>query len=587
MLKINEKHVVIGTHYPHIIEAIKRYIDNVLSDKDWVLSDEYDSLYKPYFETEKWFYMPITYFDVVDKILAKENINYELRVEEDVFNTKGIELTMPNFPFELHTYQSEVIHTVLNAYYFDDVRRNTGIITCDTNAGKTEMICAIAYSRAEELRKQGLDNNRIIIVSYDGQGVVQTQKRFDAYGVKSSIIEDIKIGTRPNVTICNPNLPNETISLADETDIVSLGQIIIMSIHQYTTFARRLEDWKVIIKLDMLLWDEPDKITIATTKAHAVWQKKINYYNYAYGFTGTYGLNKPVRRLIISQVVGTPFDNISVKYKQLRELGQSSDVEVIRTQFIEPYLGFNTVLNNFFAVLDYKNELIKQYGAYKNIPYEYISKYNKQFYKLLPQIPELSAASKKPLHLKYPRMIIGKNIYDIQRDVLAFNKELNTKILKPILDKYLIQYEKDNTLGLLINCTNNIQAIDLLVSIVMDYLRQKGLADDVIVAAGHTKAATSLSEIKQDFQEKKINILVTAAVKHGLSHNNLFGLINYWGRGTDKLRQLVGRIERKNKEDLSYVFDIDFRGSALNIMSSHSYERLEMFRDIGYRVRKE
>jgi hypothetical protein len=337
----------------------------------------------------------------------------------------------------------------------------------------------------------------------------------------------------------------------------------------------------------MLLWDEPDKITIATTKAHATIQKKINYYTYAYGFTGTYGLNKPVRRLIISQVVGTPFDNISVKYKQLRELGQSSDVEVIRTPFIEPYLGFNTVLNNFFAVLDYKNELIKQYGAYKNIPYEYISKYNKQFYKLLPQIPEISTASKKPLHLKYPRMVVGKNIYDIQRDILAFNKELNTKILKPILDKYLIQYEKDNTLGLLINCTNNIQAIDLLVSIVMDYLRQKGLADDVIVAAGHTKSTSSLSEIKQDFQEKKINILVTAAVKHGLSHNNLFGLINYWGRGTDKLRQLVGRIERKNKEDLSYVFDIDFRGSALNIMSSHSYERLEMFRDIGYRVRKE
>lgn len=585
MIIINKKHIIIGS--THIVEPIKRYIDNVLADKDWVLSDDYDSLYKPYFETPNLFIMPITYFDVVDKILAKENINYELRVEEDVFNTKGIELTMPNFPFELHTYQSEVIHTVLNAYYFDDVRRNTGIITCDTNAGKTEMICAIAYSRAEELRKQGLDNNRIIIVSYDGQGVVQTQKRFDQYGVKSSIVEDIKIGIRPNVTISNPNLPNETISLADETDIVSLGQIIIMSIHQYTTFARRLEEWKVIIKLDMLLWDEPDKITIATTKAHAVWQKKINYYNYAYGFTGTYGLNKPVRRLIISQVVGTPFDNISVKYKQLRELGQSSDVEVIRTQFIEPYLGFNTVLNNFFAVLDYKNELIKQYGAYKNIPYEYISKYNKQFYKLLPQIPELSAASKKPLHLKYPRMIIGKNIYDIQRDVLAFNKELNTKILKPILDKYLIQYEKDNTLGLLINCTNNIQAIDLLVSIVMDYLRQKGLADDVIVAAGHTKAATSLSEIKQDFQEKKINILITASVRHGLSHDNLFGLINYWGKVPDKIRQLFGRVERKNKEDMSYIFDVDFRGSALNIMSSHSYDRLESYRDIGYRVRKE
>jgi hypothetical protein len=585
MIVINKKHIIIDSNY--IAEPIKRHIDNVLADKDWVLSADYDSLYKPYYETPNLFIMPITYFDVVDKILTKENITYELRVEEDVFNTKGIEITMPNFPFELHKYQSEVIHTVLNAHYFDDVRRNTGIITCDTNAGKTEMICAIAYSRAEELRKQGLDNNRIIIVSYDGQGVVQTQKRFDAYGVKSSIIEDIKIGVRPNVTICTPNLPNETISLADETDIVSLGQIIIMSIHQYTTFARRLEDWKVLINLDMLLWDEPDKITIATTKAHATWQKKINYYNYAYGFTGTYGLNKPVRRLIISQVVGTPFDSISVKYKQLRELGQSSDVEVIRTPFIEPYLGFNTVLNNFFSVLDYKNDLLREYNNFKHIPYEYVQKYNKQFYKLLKQLPELSAATKKPLHLKYPRMIIGKNIYDIQRDVLAFNKELNTKILKPILNKYLIQYEKDNTLGLLINCTNNIQAIDLLVSIVMDYLRQKGLADDVIVAAGHTKAATSLSKIKQDFQEKKINILVTAAVKHGLSHNNLFGLVNYWGRGTDKLRQLVGRGERKNKEDLSYVFDIDFRGSALSIMSSHSYERLEMFRDIGYRVRKE
>ena len=585
MIIINKKHIIIGS--THIVEPIKRYIDNVLADKDWVLSEDYDSLYKPYFETPNLFIMPITYFDVVAKILTKENITYELRVEEDVFNTKGIELTMPNFPFELYSYQSEVIHTVLNSYYFDEVRRNTGIITCDTNAGKTEMICTIAYSRAEELRKQGLDNNRIIIVSYDGQGVIQTQNRFDQYGVKSSIVEDIKIGSRPNITISNPNLPNETISLADEKDIVSLGQIIIMSIHQYTTFARRLEDWKVIIKLDMLLWDEPDKITIATTKAHTVWQKKINYYNYAYGFTGTYSLNKPVRRLIISQVVGTPFDSISVKYKQLRDLGQSSDVEVIRTPFKEPYLGFNTVLNNFFSVLDYKNELIKQYGAYVSIPYSEISKYNKQFYKLLPQIPELSEASKKPLHLKYPRMVIGKHIYNIQRDVLAFNKELNTKILKPILDKYLIQYEKDNTLGLLINCTNNIQAIDLLTSIVVDYLRQKGLGDMVIVAAGHTKSTSNLSQIKQDFQEKKINILVTAAVRHGLSHNNLFGLVCYWGKVPDKIRQLFGRVERKNKEDVSYIFDVDFRGSALNIMSSHSYDRLESYREIGYKVRKE
>jgi hypothetical protein len=575
---------MIDVEYSTLINAIKDYIDKVLSNPDWVLSNDFDSTYKPYFETKQRFYMPITYLDVCNKILEQKLIQYEIHAEE--FETQPIELTMPNFPFELYTYQEEVIHTILNSKYFGGaLRRNTGIISCDTNAGKTEMICAVAYSRAEELRKKGLDNNRIIIVSYDGQGVIQTQNRFDNYGVKSSILLDIKLGVRPNVTIQNPNLPSETINLNDKTDIVSLGQIIIMSIHQYTTLARRLDEWKVAIKLDMLLWDEPDKITVATTKAHTNIQKKINYYNYVYGFTGTYELNKPVRRLIISQVVGTPF-GISVKYKQLNQLGQSSDVEVIRTPFIEPYLGFNTVLNKFLSVLDMKNELIKEYGKYVNFPYEKIMAYNKQFYKMLPQLSELLPATKKPLHLKYPFAIQGKNIYDIQRDMLAFNKELNAKILYPILDKYLIQYEKDSTLGLLINCTNNIQAIDLLVSVVMEYLRKKGLADVVIVAAGHTKSTSSLSEIKQDFQEKKINILVTAAVKHGLSHNNLFGLINYWGRGTDKLRQLLGRIERKNKEDVSYVFDVDFRGSALTIMSSHSYERLEMYREIGYKVKK-
>jgi hypothetical protein len=309
-------------------------------------------------------------------------------------------------------------------------------------------------------------------------------------------------------------------------------------------------------------------------------QKANNYFQYIYGFTGTYDRTKKIRQLITSQVVGTAFSE-NIEYPRLKEMGQSAKV-VVKLRKLKPLsLTTNLYFDTYLELVSLKADIMSRYKKSNLVPSSEVTAYKKIIGKLLYGCPWLQKTTKKKLYLNYYRRLTQLDAYNFERDFLAFNEPFINTVLKPILEEYKVSYNKDNSIGLLVNCTNSVDAIDLLTKCIEDLLNDT----NVVVSPGHGEVyGKSLSEIKDDFQNKKINILVTAAVKHGLSHNNLHGLINFWGKPTDKLAQLAGRVERNNSRECNFIYELDFSNFKLPISIKHSEGRKAMYQEIGYDV---
>ncbi len=569
-------------------EEIKPIVEHfylILNHIDWVNSKNYTEDFKPYILKNDIMYLAVNYLSLVLDVFKIKDIVYTCK---DFRKHKAVPLKLPHFPFELYDYQTKIINTVLNSHYPIRVKgvdsvRNTGIINFDTNAGKTEVIAAIANSHKNHFK----DDSKIIIVSYDGQGAAQTQQRLEQYKVTATLVKEIKDTKATLWKVSHLNMVDtitETININDKVASVSLGRIIILTIDQIKIWASRIKNngWKFPFKLRTLLWDEPDLITFKTLQAVTIIQKNINYFDYSFGFTGTYELIKPHRQLMVSQVVGSLFGD-SVKYKELNNLGQSSDVEVVVLKIPKFDEGFNTMLNKLYELKETKNYLVNEFSKkYKDVPYQTKNNYFQQGVEILTYFDYLSGKLKKNFYLKLFYFINKLIMYKVETNILFYNKTIITNIINTVLDIYKIEWEKDNTLGLLINCFNEVEAINLMVDCINSYNERNSI--NMTVKAGHTKAG-DLSKIKEQFQKQEFNILVTSSVKHGLNHRNLFGLVNFTGKATDKFRQLLGRIERINKlgTPTKYI-DIDLFNYNFRFYPNHLKERIEMCEEIGYKI---
>ena len=283
---------------------------------------------------------------------------------------------------------------------------------------------------------------------------------------------------------------------------------------------------------------------------------------------------------MVSQVVGTPY-KLKVKYEKLKKAGQSANV-VVRRLLIPNFTTLNSFLNKLYAYIEDKNWVHKSFQNYKSVPQKTKDKYKKDLWAALVGLQSISDVNRRILFLNYWRYVNELGLYKLELDVLAYDEKLISTILNPILAEFVEAYRSNNKIGLLINSVNQIKAIDLTTKIINDYLKRNRVKG-CVVTAGHNENG-NLSEIKSSFQKQEINILVTASVQHGLNHRNLFGVVSYTGKGTDKLRQFLGRAERMNTTGTVYVFDINLENYVFKTLKKHELSRLELYKQIGYRI---
>lgn len=578
-IKLTEKYVIIENDF--LINIILEYINKAIDgDMKWVYSTNYDATYRPFYRTKDCAYLPAQYLDFILILLNRYKLQVEVITDYEDYE---LEPQLPKFPFELYSYQKEIINTILKSNYKGtNIYRRFGIIDFDTNAGKTEVIAAIANTF--EYYNRDAPNNKTIIVSYDGQGAEQTQDRLFEYGMITTRVLDIPDRKEAVWKTVNSHklLEEETISLRNEIDCLSIANVIIMTIDQFKTFGRRLEErkWLTCFTLEALLWDEPDKITQKTVEAFISIQKNLDYFNYVWGFTGTYGLNSTVRKLMVSQVVGTPY-KLKVKYSELKEQGQSSNV-IVRRLLVPNFSPINTYLIRMYEYIDNKNWVYKSFENYKAVPEKTKEKYKKDVWQVLRGLQSITNNVRRKLFLNYWKYLSEIDAYNLEADILAYDEKLISTILNPILDEYVKAYRENNSIGLLINSINQIAAIDLTTKIIDNYIKRNRVKGCVVVA-GHNDNG-NLNELKSKFQKQEINIFVTASVKHGLNHRNLFGVVSYTGKGTDKLRQFLGRAERMNDYGKVFVFDINLEKYAFKTLKKHELSRLELYKQIGYDI---